>query len=67
MTAAIEQVERVMIALAKDATKGHPDNVEQRAMAFVAMLCGALEVLSAPGAAAEIRTMVGVRRPAGGA
>jgi len=61
------QIARVITLIIQDATAQHPHNVERRATAFTQMLCGAMEGLNHPDAAAALRTMLGVRAPADGA
>lgn len=61
------QIARVITLITEDATTQHPSNVEKRSTAFTQMLCGALEGLNYPDAAAAVRVMLGVRRPADGA
>jgi len=61
------QIERVITMIVQDAVEQNPTNVERRALAFTQMLCGAMEGLDHPDAAAAIRIMLGVRQPATGA
>jgi hypothetical protein len=62
--ATVDQVARVITLLAEEAGDDCPDNVEQRALAFTQMLCGAMQTLGCIDAAAALRTMIGIRRPA---
>ena len=61
------QIARVITLITEDATAQHPNDVEKRSTVFAQMLCGAMEGLDHPEAAAALRTMLGVRRPAAGA
>ncbi|KFC61933.1 hypothetical protein [Massilia sp. LC238] len=58
------QLTRVIALIVEDAVAQHPTSVEQRALSFAQMLCGALTGLDYKDAAVAIRIMLGTRAPA---